>query len=309
MDYLYDSMIIKKEKCDLHCHAARGAEMSYIGALIGKRITEKEKFNSVDEMNQWYREEIGNYFSGRQGYEFLINATIKQAIEDKVRYLELGFAIDRIRLYGFSVENFIEAINNIIKKYSEIKIIPEISVPKTSEYKKNIFYAKEAIGLHFFKSIDIVGEELEVDFEHFVDLYREAKRKGLRLRAHVGEFGSADSVRRTCDLLELDEVQHGVHASESIEVMRYLRNNKIQLNICPTSNIKMKVTNDYRTHPIRKLFDMGILVTINTDDRLIFNKSLSEEYIALYENKCFSISELEDIRITTLERCRKLWEF
>ncbi len=306
MECLYNSMITKKEKCDLHCHAARGAKMSYISNLIGRQITEKS-FNSVNEMNQWYSREIASYFEGRKGYEFLVNATIKQAKEDNVKYLELGFAIDRIRLYDFSVEYFVETLDGIIKKNPEIKIIPEISVPKTIDYERNIFYAKDAIGLNFFKSIDIVGEELEVDFEKFVDLYKKAKQKGLRLRAHVGEFGTADFVRKTCDLLELDEVQHGIHAADSIEVMQFLRDNKIQLNICPTSNIKMRVVKHYKDHPIRKLFDMGILVTINTDDRLVFNRSLSEEYIELYKNKCFSIKELEDIRIMTLERCQELW--
>lgn len=308
MESIYIANILNKEKCDLHCHAARGAGIEYINKIINGKIVEKQRFHSISEMDKWFNSNIETYFNGREGYELLIHATIKQAIEDNVKYLELSFSIERIKLYNYSIEDFIKSIKNIIKKYSNINIIPEIAVPKISDYKRNIYYAKESLNYNFFKSVDIVGEELKIDFINFKELYRIARKKGLRLRAHVGEFGSAESIRQTCDLLELDEIQHGIHASDSLEVIQYLRNNKIQLNICPTSNVRMGIVENYNNHPIRKLYNMGIIVTINTDDRLIFNHSVTEEYLELLKHKVFSICELDNIRATTIKRCQELWK-
>jgi adenosine deaminase len=73
----------------------------------------------------------------------------------------------------------------------------------------------------------------------FRPLYRMGKEAGLRLKAHVGEWGDAESVWRTAEELELDEVQHGIAAADSKPVMRFLADHKISLNICPTSNVML----------------------------------------------------------------------
>ena len=89
--------------------------------------------------------------------------------------------------------------------------------------------------------------------------------------------------------------------------MSFLKDKGIQLNICPTSNIKMHVVSDYKNHPIKKLLDYGIKVTINTDDRTVFNRSVSEEFTQLYKSGLLSINELERIRKETLCRAEALW--
>ena len=123
----------------------------------------------------------------------------------------------------------------------------------------------------------------------------------MKLKAHVGEFGDAEEVRRTVEVLDLDEVQHGIGAAESSEVMRWLVENEIQLNVCPTSNVMLDAVRDLASHPIRTLFDNGVPVTINTDDLMIFGQSVSDEYRNLYRAGVFSAQELDDIRCASLE--------
>jgi adenosine deaminase len=89
--------------------------------------------------------------------------------------------------------------------------------------------------LGVYRTIDLSGDELCQPIEVFKPLYRTAKAAGLRLKAHVGEWGDADSVLRAVEELELDEVQHGISAANSAAVMRFLADNRIRLNICPTS--------------------------------------------------------------------------
>ncbi|MBZ9687112.1 hypothetical protein G9F72_012335 [Clostridium estertheticum] len=85
--------------------------------------------------------------------------------------------------------------------------------------------------------------------------FKKAKQKGLILKAHVGEFGTAELVRKAIEELELDQVQLGIAAADSRSVMSWLCANKIQLNICPTSNILLSRVENYSVHPIRKLYD------------------------------------------------------
>ena len=115
-----------------------------------------------------------------------------------------------------------------------------------------------------------------------------------------GEFGTAELIREAVEELELDQVQHGITAVNSQSVMTWLCDNNIQLNICPTSNILLSRVDAYTVHPIKKLYDNGIKVTINTDDMLIFDQSVSQEFFNLYNAGLFNVTELNEIRENAL---------
>jgi adenosine deaminase len=150
--------------------------------------------------------------------------------------------------------------------------------------------------LRCYRTVDLSGDESAQPTENFKPLYRLAKANGLRLKAHVGEWGDADSVRRAVEELELDEVQHGIAASDSPSVMRFLADNRIRLNVCPTSNVMLGRVENLASHPIRKLFDAGVRVTVNTDDMAMFGQSVSNEFLNLYKAGCLNERELDQIR-------------
>ena len=83
--------------------------------------------------------------------------------------------------------------------------------------------------------------------------------------------------------------------------MRWWADHKIQLNICPSSNVMLRLVESYALHPIRKLYDYGIPITINSDDLLIFNQTVSQEYLNLFEADLMTAEELNDIRETGLK--------
>ncbi len=116
----------------------------------------------------------------------------------------------------------------------------------------------------------------------------------------MGEWGTADDVYKAVELLELDEVQHGIAAADDPTVMRFLADNDIRLNICPTSNLMLGRIESIAKHPIRKLFDAGVTVTVNTDDVLFFGNGVSEEFLALYRAGLFTADELDQIRLNGL---------
>ena len=77
--------------------------------------------------------------------------------------------------------------------------------------------------------------------------------------------------------------------------------NHIQLNVCPSSNVMLGYVKDYRTHPIRTLVENGVRVTINTDDLLIFDSTIEDEYLKLYRAGALNAEQLDEIRRAGLE--------
>ena len=151
-----------------------------------------------------------------------------------------------------------------------------------------------------FYSIDLYGDELAQPIENFAPIYKKAKQHGLRLKAHIGEWGTAKDVMNGIELLQLDEVQHGIAAATSSEVINYLVSNKIRLNITPSSNIKLGRVASLEVHPIKELYRSGVDVTINSDDVLVFDSDVSNEYLRLYKANNLTAKELDDIRINGL---------
>lgn len=147
-----------------------------------------------------------------------------------------------------------------------------------------------------FYSIDLYGDEFAQPIENFKSIYRRAKKEGLCLKAHVGEWGSAEDVRRAVEELELHEVQHGISATQDESVVRFLADHHIRLNITPSSNVLLGRVPSMSDHPIGRLYRSGVDVTINSDDILIFNSDVSKEYLRLYESGCLSAEELDSIR-------------
>ena len=156
------------------------------------------------------------------------------------------------------------------------------------------------LGTRTFYSIDLYGDEFAQPIENFIPIYKKAKNEGLKLKAHIGEWGTAADVKKGVELLELDEVQHGIAAASSAEVIQFLKDNHIRLNITPTSNVKLGRVQELKTHPIKDLYRSGVDVTLNSDDILIFNSDISKEYLRLYAAETLSAKELDDIRLNGL---------
>ncbi len=285
----------KIPKSDLHNHITRGGNKKYIEEWAGIDIPECPKFKDLAEMNKWNEQNIKPLFQGVVGYEKRIEAAFIQAKMDGIKELHMSVSIGEESFYENSVKDLVQAVKRIHQSFApDIIFIPEIAISTFKPFDEMNERLEEFLDQEYFKSFDMYGDEFAIT--SFKKIFRKVKEKGLILKAHVGEFGTADLVKEAVEVLELDQVQHGIAAADSEDVMRYLRDNKIQLNICPTSNVLLSRVKDYRIHPIRKLYDYGVRVTINTDDMLIFNQSVSDEFFNLYNTGVFNPDELNDIR-------------
>ncbi|WP_105619078.1 amidohydrolase family protein [Vallitalea okinawensis] len=284
-------------KSDLHNHATRGADIRFIEEWCKQDLERApHKFDNLMDMQEWYNKTIKPVCIGKEGFLKRIEGAFRHAKEDGVKLLSMSFGVGDAIFFDNNLELYVKAIHETHQKVAkDMQFIPVICFGRTPDIKPIEKCFDEILSLNYFKSIDLVGDDTH-SVNNYKNIYKKAKENGYILKAHVGEFGDAESIRKAVDILELDQVQHGISAVESKEVMKWLATNKIQLNVCPTSNVMLKRVEDYKSHPIQELYHVGISVTINTDDMLIFNQSVSMEYLNIYKAGILSASELNQIR-------------
>ena len=290
-------------KTDVHSHSFLSTRRENAERWLGHPLTKPPlKMKGLEGMMEYIDAALAPHLDHRQGFEFIAGSAIRDAIQDGVVRLEMSFDIRLLKFYPEGLPELLTSIEALVERYREqVDLRPELGFAREcANDPKWMKLAHQAIELEFFQSIDLYSHEEACAPEAVQSLYAKAREVGMKLKAHVGEFGGAEEVRRTVEVLDLDEVQHGIGAAESVEVMRWLSEHQIQLNVCPTSNVMLGGVTDLACHPIRDLFDNGVSVTINTDDLMIFGQSVSEEYRNLYRAGVFRAQELEDIRCASL---------
>ena len=291
-------------KADLHNHFVLGGNREYIFEKTGYNINPiSNPLKSMNEMNAWSADYIGTRFNGTEGRKLLIDATFAQAKYDGVTILEIGEDV-----WGLG-EFFHNDIEELIYAFQEAndRIAPEIELRLQIGLSRHctVDYLEECLknfwGHREFYSIDLYGDELAQPIENFIPIYEKAAENGLVLKAHVGEWGTAQDIVTAVEALHLNEVQHGIAAIQDEDVIGFLVENNIRLNITPSSNVLLGRVPDLAHHPIAQLYRRGVNVTINSDDVLIFDSDVSKEYLRLYQSGCLTAEELNDIRLSGLD--------
>ena len=284
-------------------HAGFGSgDRAYLKEATGLDLAPVDRvLASMDDMHAWVRDQGKGLFDRMPGRMLGFEAAFVAARKDGVTRLEGGEDVWGITLHDGTAQAvwaMLQAARD--RGAPEIEWIPQLGMSRHCRVAALERWLEPFLELGVFRTLDLSGDEFAQPIEVFVPLYRRAKAAGLRLKAHVGEWGTADDVLRAVELLELDEVQHGIAAADSPAVMRFLAQAGVRLNVCPTSNVMLGRVARVEEHPIRALFDAGIRVTVGSDDPLIFGTSLSEEFLALFDARVMTAAELDAVRLEAL---------
>ena len=285
-------------KSDLHNHCLMGGRLKQIENFFGSKL---EKFHygdrGIEGINDWIEQVYRPVFDRPGAFNAAVEAAFLQARSDGVSVLEMSIDVTLGRLFNILPENVIVVLRDAHQSIApEIDFRPELGIARSLSVRTVLACIEPYLDSRFFKSVDLYDMEAAQPIRNYSGIYHFAKARGKKCKAHAGEFGDAESVREAVETLELDAVQHGIGASHSPEVMKWLAKNRIQLNVCPASNISLKRVRSYKTHPIRILFDHGVKVTVNTDDVMLFDKGNSEQFLQLFKCGLFSAEELDEIR-------------
>ncbi len=297
-------MVRSLPKSDLHNHCLLGGKRSVIEKHLGRKLFSfKATKPGIGDLNRWIGDEYRSFFDLPDAFEKAVEAAFIQARFDGVTRLEMSIDVLFGNMFHVKADRIVSALKHYHQAIAPgIDFLPELGFPRNKSLRMLLAGFESFLDFNYFRSIDLYDDEFAQPVANFRELYRFARSLGMKCKAHAGEFGSAASVREAVETLELDAVQHGIGAADSAEVMKWLANRQIPLNICPTSNIKLKRVGSYKTHPIRILFDHGVRVTLNTDDALVFGDGVSEQYVKLFKAGVFTIGELETIRGNGMDR-------
>lgn len=128
-------------------------------------------------------------------------------------------------------------------------------------------------------ALGLAGPEAGHPAARFAPIFALARMRGLPVYPHAGEGMGAASVRATLAALQPSRLAHGVRAYEDPALVTELARRRLPLDVCLTSNVRLGVYADYAAHPVKRLIDAGCVVTLGTDDPVLFGTTLSEEYL------------------------------
>ena len=117
----------------------------------------------------------------------------------------------------------------------------------------------------------------------FRRVFERARALGFQTVAHAGEEGPASYVREALDLLHVARIDHGIRALDDPGLVARLARERVPLTVCPLSNVRLRVVDDIRRHPLRKMIENGLIVTVNSDDPAYFGGYVNENFAAAQE--------------------------
>ena len=129
----------------------------------------------------------------------------------------------------------------------------------------------------------------------FKNVFRRARQEGLLLVAHAGEEGPPHYVWEALDVLGVDRIDHGNRSLEDATLVARLARDRMALTVCPLSNLRLCVVDDLRRHPLRRMLDSGLFVTLNSDDPAYFGGYMNENFRAVQSALDLSEPELRAI--------------
>lgn len=285
-------------KIDLHRHLEGSLRLDTLAEIAREHGLELPG-NNIDELRPYVQitndppssqsflakfEVLRRFYRSREAVARLAYEAIADAAADNVHYLELRFspqALSRVR--GFPLEDVtdwvIEATQDASKTFGiEVGLI--ITLIRHEDVSKAWPVAEIAFARHNrgIVGLDLAGDEVNFPAAPFRPIFQEAKKMKMGITIHAGEWMGAESVRAAVEELEADRLGHGVRTVENFDVLQKVREQGVALEICLTSNLQTGVVRSLSHHPLIDLMDLGILVTLNTDDPSVSDLTLSDEY-------------------------------
>jgi len=154
--------------------------------------------------------------------------------------------------------------------------------------------------------VGVGADSVERDIDHrmFAPAFIEAARLGLRRTMHAGEDGPVEHIRIAFEDCGCERIDHGYRLLDDPELTRRLVDEQIPLTVCPTSNVMIaNVVPEIAQHPFARQREMGVLVTINSDDPGMMQFDIADEYVAVARAFDYNLEDMEAISLAGIEAC------
>lgn len=290
--------IEKIKKVELHIHLDGSVQLSTIAKISGKKTEELTKEMIAPHKCKNLSEYLTKFdlsIKYMQTKENLIQVS-KELVDylesQNVIYAEIRFAPMFHTKEGLTYDEVVEAVLEGINENKKVKTNLILCLMKGFPEKENIETIKTAYK-YLNKgvcAIDIAGAEDKYSLAEYTKFFEIAKEKNIPFTIHAGENGDYKQIDLAISL-GAKRIGHGIHAIDSNDTQSKIKEKNILLEICPTSNVQTNSLNEYCENPIKKFYKDNIKVCINTDNKTVSNINLNDEYLKLYKEFNFTISD------------------
>jgi adenosine deaminase len=311
-----ESFIRAMPKAELHIHL-EGSIRPHTLLQLAQRNGVELPFRDEAELHEYYRftdfpHFIEVWYVINQALRTTADFTLityelgKEAAQQHTRYLEVTFTpTTTVRRLGISYDDLLAAINvgaaraerefGVVMRWIndvDRELDPQLALTTVNWAKAAKHRGVVALGLG--------GFEPKGSPAAFVPAFDIAVEAGLHRTPHQGEYAAPESIWQAARLLRAERIGHGIHAATDPALMQYLAEQRIALEICPTSNVCTRVVDRLADHPIATLYAAGVPITLNSDDPAMFNTTLTNEYLLTAQHFGFSADQLAQISLNAV---------
>ena len=297
-------------KTEIHLHLEALASVDSIWTLIKKHglsipgisskrhLAKRFKVRSLDEFIDLFINTIQTCFREDDDIDLLFDDALAYLKRNNIYYAEIFLAPSKLVMNGLSFEVMMQKLDIAMERLKaeaniDIRFIIDLSQSFGPENAQNNLDLTLQHRPRSVIGVGLGGAESTGPAREYAEIFEQAAKADLRVVAHAGEDQGPESIWDALRFLKASRIGHGTSAIQDEELMEYLSEKKIPLEICPTSNLfTRKYVTKLTDHPIRAFFDRGIKVTVNTDDPSIFGVDLIDEYLNLMNGGFFSLSEI-----------------
>ena len=303
--------IRRMPKVELHVHLEGSIQPETL-LLLAERNHVELPFSTAEELKSWYTFtnfshfieiylKISSCICTPDDIELIAKEFLRGQAAQNIRYSEVTYTpYTHFRLNKkIPFEDQFDALTRA-REWAAEEL--EIGVGWVFDISRNVRPIEHAMTVanwaisgmnHGVVALGLGGPEAGNPPELFKAAFDHAYAHGLASVPHAGEISGAESVRAAVHLLRANRIGHGVRCLEDPKLVDYLREKKIPLEVCPTSNICLNVAPSLAEHPLPKLLAAGLYVTINSDDPPMFNTTLTDEYLKTAEAFNFEVETIE----------------
>ena len=279
-------------KAELHLHIEGSLEPEQMFEF-GRRNRVALPFKSVEEVRAAYafsnlQDFLDIYYQGagvlmvEQDFHDLAMAYFRRVAADGCRHVELFFDpqthTDRGLPFSVAIEGL---LSGMAEARSELGVSSKLIMCFLRHLDEEAAFATLKAADPWLDRIVGVGlDSSEVGHppSKFAGVYKAARERGLKLVAHAGEEGPPAYVYEALDILGVDRIDHGNRALEDPALVDRLVKSGMTLTVCPLSNLKLCVVDDLKAHPVKRMLELGLHATVNSDDPAYFGGYLGENW-------------------------------
>jgi len=244
--------------------------------------------------------------------ERIAHELVIDAAGDGVRYLEVRYCPSLNTRGGLALDDVVRSVHRGLQRGERetgtvartiICALRNLGASHAVEMAE-LAVAHRETGVVAF---DLAGGEAGHPARDFVDAFYFARGNDLAVTVHAGEGDGAASIRDAIHLCGANRIGHGTRLGEDAALLGFVRDRRIPLEVCPTSNVQTRVARTFAEHPIKTLQAAGVIVTLNTDNRLMSDVTLTEEYARCAEWLGFDLATLVEISLAAFEASFLPW--